>query len=61
VVSESGIASAAQLAALEQQGVHGVLVGESLMRAPDPAGALLALRGASSGSAMAASRGSKRI
>jgi indole-3-glycerol phosphate synthase len=61
VVSESGIATAAQLAALEQQGVHGVLVGESLMRAPDPAEALLALRGASSGRAMAASRGSKRI
>jgi indole-3-glycerol phosphate synthase len=61
VVSESGIATAAQLAALEQQGVHGVLVGESLMRAPDPAQALLALRGASPGRAMAASRGSKRI
>jgi len=61
VVSESGIATAAQLAALERQGVHGVLVGESLMRAPDPAQALLALRGASSGEALAASRGSKRI
>ena len=61
VVSESGIATAAQLAALERQGVHGVLVGESLMRAPDPAEALLALRGAFSGKALAASRGSKRF
>jgi len=59
VVSESGIATAAQLAALERQGVHGVLVGESLMRAPDPAEALLALRGASSGKTLAASRGAK--
>ena len=61
VVSESGIATPAQLAALEQHGVHGVLVGESLMRAPDPAQALLALRGASSHETMAASRGAKRI
>ena len=61
VVSESGIATAAQLAALEQRGVHAVLVGESLMRAPDPAAALLALRGASSGEALAASGDSKTI
>ena len=61
VVSESGIANAAQLAALEQQGVHAVLVGESLMRAPDPAAALLALRGASSGEELAASGDSKTI
>jgi indole-3-glycerol phosphate synthase len=44
VVSESGIASAAQLAALERQGVDAVLVGETLMRAPDPAAALNDLR-----------------
>ncbi len=40
VVSESGIASPDQLAALEQAGVHGVLVGETLMRAADPQAAL---------------------
>lgn len=44
VVSESGITSAQQLRALEQQGADAVLVGESLMRAPDPEAALLALR-----------------
>jgi indole-3-glycerol phosphate synthase len=43
VVSESGIASSEQLRELHEQGVHGVLVGESLMRAPDPALALRAL------------------
>ncbi len=43
VVSESGIASAEQLRELQAQGVHAVLVGESLMRAPDPALALRAL------------------
>jgi indole-3-glycerol phosphate synthase len=40
VVSESGIGAAAQLEALEQLGVHAVLVGETLMRAPDPAAAI---------------------
>jgi indole-3-glycerol phosphate synthase len=40
VVSESGIRSAAQLRELASQGVDGVLVGESLMRAADPAQAL---------------------
>jgi indole-3-glycerol phosphate synthase len=44
VVSESGITSPQQLRALEQQGADAVLVGESLMRAPDPEAALLALR-----------------
>jgi indole-3-glycerol phosphate synthase len=44
VVSESGISSAAQLAALERAGVHAVLVGETLMRAADPAAALAELR-----------------
>jgi indole-3-glycerol phosphate synthase len=44
VVSESGITTAQQLRALEQQGLDAVLVGELLMRAPDPEAALLALR-----------------
>jgi len=44
VVSESGISSPAQLATLGEQGVHAVLVGETLMRAPDPALALRTLR-----------------
>jgi indole-3-glycerol phosphate synthase len=44
VVSESGIAASEQLARLHKHGVRAVLVGESLMRAEDPAGALLALR-----------------
>jgi indole-3-glycerol phosphate synthase len=45
VVSESGIATADQLVRLEHAGVEAVLVGESLMRAPDPEAALRALRG----------------
>jgi indole-3-glycerol phosphate synthase len=45
VVSESGIASAEQLRELEREAVDAVLVGESLMRAPDPERALLALLG----------------
>jgi indole-3-glycerol phosphate synthase len=44
VVSESGIASAEQLRRLGERGVAAVLVGESLMRAPDPAAALRMLR-----------------
>jgi len=44
VVSESGISSPEQLAALEGRGVHAVLVGETLMRAADPAAALNDLR-----------------
>jgi len=44
VVSESGISSAGQLQRLAQQGVQGVLVGESLMRSPDPAVALAELQ-----------------
>jgi indole-3-glycerol phosphate synthase len=40
VVSESGIADARQLRELAAQGVDAVLVGESLMRALDPAEAL---------------------
>lgn len=46
VVSESGIADAAQLVALRRSGVEAVLVGESLMRASDPEVALRALAGA---------------
>lgn len=44
VVSESGIAGAEQLRRLQARGVQAVLVGETLMRAPDPAAALAALR-----------------
>jgi indole-3-glycerol phosphate synthase len=45
VVSESGIGQAAQLRSLEHDGVDAVLVGESLMRAQDPAHALRELIG----------------
>jgi indole-3-glycerol phosphate synthase len=44
VVSESGIATAEQLRRLEQRGVQAVLVGETLMRSPDPEAALRALK-----------------
>jgi indole-3-glycerol phosphate synthase len=43
IVSESGIATAEQLRSLQEQGVRAVLVGESLMRSPDPERALRAL------------------
>jgi len=49
-VSESGIASPAQLARLDEAGVAAVLVGESLMRAPRPEQALHKLRAYSAGS-----------
>ncbi|MGL6095463.1 MAG: indole-3-glycerol phosphate synthase TrpC [Fimbriiglobus sp.] len=45
VVSESGICTAADMARLRAAGVRAVLVGESLMRAPDIGAALDALRG----------------
>ena len=45
VVSESGFHSREQLDELERVGVDGVLVGESLMRAPDPEVALRRLSG----------------
>ena len=45
VVSESGFHRRSQLDDLERVGVDGVLVGESLMRAPDPEAALRALTG----------------
>ena len=43
VVSESGITASEQLRALRRQGVDGVLIGETLMRACDPEQALKAL------------------
>jgi indole-3-glycerol phosphate synthase len=36
VVSESGIETAADITRLREKGVHAFLIGESLMRAPDP-------------------------
>ncbi|MGA7703656.1 MAG: indole-3-glycerol phosphate synthase TrpC, partial [Solirubrobacteraceae bacterium] len=45
VVSESGISTPEQLSWLEAQGVAAVLVGETLMRAPQPGEALGVLRG----------------
>jgi indole-3-glycerol phosphate synthase len=45
VVSESGFHAREQLDELERVGVDGVLVGESLMRAPDPEAALRTLTG----------------
>jgi indole-3-glycerol phosphate synthase len=36
VVSESGINTPADIARLQEKGVHAFLIGESLMRAPDP-------------------------
>ncbi|HVZ74447.1 MAG TPA: indole-3-glycerol phosphate synthase TrpC [Polyangia bacterium] len=45
VVAESGIRDAADVARLRDAGVDAMLVGESLMRAPDPGAALRALLG----------------
>ena len=45
VVAESGIATRADVEALEQAAVDALLVGESLMRAADPASATAALLG----------------
>jgi len=44
-VAESGIKTREQTAELEQAGVNGVLVGETLMRSPDMKSALAQLRG----------------
>ena len=44
LVAESGIRNAADVARLERAGAAAVLVGESLMREPDPGRALRALR-----------------
>lgn len=43
VISESGVSTFEQLRRLEEQGVQGVLVGETLMRAPDPEATLRGL------------------
>lgn len=45
LVAESGIKAAADVTLLGAVGAHAVLVGEQLMRAPDPGAALRALRG----------------
>ncbi|MEW6581171.1 MAG: indole-3-glycerol phosphate synthase TrpC [Actinomycetota bacterium] len=45
VVAESGIATRADVQELEDAGVDAILVGESLMRAPDPVEAIRALLG----------------
>ena len=45
IVAESGISSAAQLRRLHECGVHAALIGERLMREPDPERALAALLG----------------
>jgi indole-3-glycerol phosphate synthase len=47
LVAESGISDRAQVQALEEAGVDAVLVGESLMRSPDPAAAISELLGRS--------------
>jgi indole-3-glycerol phosphate synthase len=51
VVSESGFNAREQLDDLERVGIDAVLVGESLMRAPDPEAALRVLTGAPPGDA----------
>jgi len=43
-VAESGVRGPADALALHQAGYHAVLVGESLVTADDPAGAVRALR-----------------
>lgn len=45
VVAESGIASRDDVIRLQTAGVDGILVGESLMRSPDPAGLIAELKG----------------
>jgi indole-3-glycerol phosphate synthase len=45
VVAESGIGSRADVLELERAGVDAILVGEALMRAPDPGDAIRALTG----------------
>jgi indole-3-glycerol phosphate synthase len=45
VVSESGIRTAAEVERLGRAGVHAVLVGEALLREPDPGAAARALAG----------------
>ena len=43
VVTESGIASGADVRRMRDAGVHAFLVGEAFMRAPDPGAALAQL------------------
>ena len=45
VVTESGIATPADVARMRERGVHAFLVGEAFMRQPDPGAALAALCG----------------
>jgi indole-3-glycerol phosphate synthase len=45
VVAESGIKTSADVERLRAAGVDAILVGETLMQAPDPAAALRALVG----------------
>jgi len=49
VVSESGISSREQIEELERVGVDAVLIGETLMRAPDPEAAARELTGQEEG------------
>jgi indole-3-glycerol phosphate synthase len=51
VVSESGIEGPERVQSLAREGVAAVLVGEALMRAPDPERALRALRAGAGGAA----------
>jgi indole-3-glycerol phosphate synthase len=44
-VSESGISTAADAARAREAGAHAVLVGEALMRAPNPSALLASFRG----------------
>jgi len=45
VITESGIHSAAEIQRMNEVGVHGFLIGESLIRQPDPGAALTSLLG----------------
>ncbi|HSL71525.1 MAG TPA: hypothetical protein VK864_14865, partial [Longimicrobiales bacterium] len=45
LVAESGIRSAAEVSQLAAAGIDAILVGEAVMRAPDPAAAAAALTG----------------
>ena len=49
LITESGIGSAADMAMMMRRGVHGFLIGETLMRAPEPGAALARMLSAVSG------------